>query len=255
MAKKRKPRAEVEPQKPKPPKPVFESPFKDLKKLVKARSAATFTPSTAKPPAVISANQVQTPEIDDAALLREALNGVRRFNGSDGARIAVEPRVSRNVVSEDAEVLAQLSDLVSGQTPFELTETEEYVEGARVGLDPRVVTRLRRGEFSMQGHLDLHGMIQPDAKEALGQFIVDSVRKGLRAVAVVHGRGLRSPGGQPVLKHAVAQWLSHGMMGGYVLAFTTAQAYDGGAGAVWILLRRERKRGKFDILQGAKRRD
>jgi len=255
MAKKRKPRAEIEPPKLQTPKPVFESPFKELKKLVKVRSAATPAPLPAKPQGVISAARAQPPELDDAALLREALAGVRRFNGSDGARIAVEPQVSRNVVSEDAEVLAQLSDLVSGQTPFELTETEEYVEGARVGLDPRVVTRLRRGEFSMQGHLDLHGMIQPDAKEALSQFIVDSVRKGLRAVAVVHGRGLRSPGGQPVLKHAVAQWLSHGLMGGYVLAFTTAQAYDGGAGAVWILLRRERKRGKFDILQGAKRRD
>ncbi|HXD91238.1 MAG TPA: Smr/MutS family protein [Candidatus Binataceae bacterium] len=255
MAKKRKPRAAVEPAMPQLPKPVFESPFKELKKLVKARSAAMPAPPPVKPHGVNSTARAQSPEIDDATLLREALAGVRRFNGADGARIAVEPRVSRNVVSEDAEVLAQLSDLVSGQTPFELTETEEYVEGARVGLDPRVVTRLRRGEFSMQGHLDLHGMIQPDAKEALGQFIVDSVRKGLRAVAVVHGRGLRSPGGQPVLKHAVAQWLSHGLMGGYVLAFTTAQAYDGGAGAVWILLRRERKRGKFDILQGAKRRD
>jgi DNA-nicking Smr family endonuclease len=255
MAKKRKPRAEEEPQKPDPRKPVFDSPFKELKKLVKARSATKPTPSPAKRQVAISVTSPPPPEIDDAKLLRDALAGVRRFDGASGGRIAVDPPVSRSVVSEDAEVLAQLSDLVSGQTPFELTETEEYVEGARVGLDPRVVTRLRRGEFSMQGHLDLHGMIQPDAKEALSEFIVDSVRKGWRAVAVVHGRGLRSPGGQPVLKHAVAQWLSHGMIGGYVLAFTTAQAYDGGAGAVWVLLRRERKRGKFDILQGAKRRD
>ena len=266
MAKKRKPPAASDHkgaaasarrgqnQDPPAPKPVFESPFKDLKKLVKDRPAAAPVPVVAKPkppPPVAIAPAAP----DDAALLNQALAGVRRLNGSNGGRNAIEPEVWRNVVSEDAEVLAQLSDLVSGQTPFELTETEEYVEGARVGLDPRVVTRLRRGEFSSQGHLDLHGMIQPNAKEALAQFIVDSVRKGLRAVSVVHGRGLRSPGGQPVLKHAVAQWLSHGLMGGYVLAFTTAQAYDGGAGAVWVLLRRERKRGKFDILQGAKRRD
>ena len=58
-----------------------------------------------------------------------------------------------------------------------------------------------------------------------------------------------------MLKHATAQWLSHGTVGGYVLAFATAQAYDGGTGAVWVLLRRERKRAKFDVLQGAKRRD
>src|SRR6266851_3455015 len=118
-----------------------------------------------------------------------------------------------------------------------------------------LVSRIRRGEFSVQAHIDLHGMIQPDAKEALNQFILASVRKGHRAVLVVHGRGLRSPGGQPVLKHAAAQWLSHGTIGGYVLAFATARAYDGGAGAMWVLLRRERRRARFDVLQGAKRRD
>ena len=94
----------------------------------------------------------------------------------------------------------------------------------------------------MQAHLDLHGMIQADAKEAMTNFIVDSVRKGRRTVLIVHGRGLRSPGGLPVLKHAAAQWLSHGIAGGYVLAFATARPNDGGAGAVYALLRRERQR-------------
>jgi DNA-nicking Smr family endonuclease len=243
----------VEPSKPSTPKPVFESPFKDLRKLFKVRPAAA-PPAAAKPPPSLTATPAFS-SVDDATLLHEALAGVRRLDGTGGERIAIVPRITRAVVSEDAEVLAQLSDLVSGQAPFELTETEEYVEGARLGLDPRVVSRLRRGEFATQGHLDLHGLIQPDAKAVLGDFILDAVRKGWRAVLVVHGRGLRSPGGQPVLKHAVAQWLSHGIIGGYVLAFTTARAYDGGAGAVWVLLRRERKRGKFDILQGAKRRD
>jgi DNA-nicking Smr family endonuclease len=254
MAKKRKPARDEEPAAQRDPKPVFDSPFKDLKKLVKARPAAVPKPmpASSKPASVT----ITASPADDAAMFREALAGVRRLDGqSNGDRIAVAPQVTRNIVSEDAEVLAQLSDLVSGQAPFELTETEEYVEGARSGLDPRLVSRLRRGEFSTQGHIDLHGMIQPDAKAALTEFIIDSVRKGRRAVLVVHGRGLRSPGGQPVLKHAAAQWLSHGTAGGYVLAFTTARAYDGGAGAVWVLLRRERKRGKFDILQGAKRRD
>jgi len=152
-------------------------------------------------------------------------------------------------------VLAQLSDLVAGQGNFELTETDEYVEGARVGIDPRLVTRLRRGEFAVQAHIDLHGMIQVDAKAALEQFIVNAVRKGLRVVLVVHGRGRRSPGGMPVLKHAAAQWLSHGVTGGYVLAFSTARPADGGAGAMYVLLRRERRRAPFNILRGAHRGD
>ena len=148
-----------------------------------------------------------------------------------------------------------MSDLVSGQGRFELTETEEYVEGARLGLDPRLLTRLRRGEFAVQAHIDLHGMIQPDARTALQAFIVESVHKGLRAVLVIHGRGRRSPGGMPVLKHAAAQWLSHGLTGGYVLAFASARPTDGGAGAMYVLLRRQRRRAAFDVLHGAKRHE
>lgn len=196
-----------------------------------------------------------TPALDDAAMFRQAVDGVRLLGGQRPARVVLKPEVTLEIVSEDAEVLAQLSDLVSGVGTFELTETEEYTEGTRLGLDPRLVTRLRRGEFAVQAHIDLHGMIQTDAKTALEGFIVSSVRKGLRTVLVVHGRGLRSPGGMPVLKHAACQWLSHGHMGGYVLAFATARPADGGAGAMYVLLRRDRRRARFDVLQGAKRRD
>ncbi len=236
--------------------PVSFSPFKDLKKLVGQRPVTrpAAPPKPAPPPAVATA-KIAAP-VDDAALFREAFAGVRPLDATRSARLPVEPHVEHEhkVVSEDAEVVARLSDLVSGQGTFDVTETEEYVEGARVGIDPRMVTRLRRGEFAMQEHVDLHGMIQPAAHEALTAFIVDSVRKGHRSVLVVHGRGLGSPGGRPVLKHATVQWLSHGTIGGHVLAFTTARPADGGAGAMYVLLRREKQRAPFDILQGAKHR-
>ncbi|MDO8431937.1 MAG: Smr/MutS family protein [Candidatus Binatus sp.] len=251
------------------PKPIFASPFKDLKKMLAERKlsqpapgiAANKTPLQAPAQATaakiattsIAAASAITAELDDDAILKQALEGVRPLNGSRRARMPVEPPVGHTIVDEDAEVIAQLSDLVSGQAPFDISETEEYVEGRRVGLDPRLVSQLRRGEFAVQDHFDLHGMIQPDAKESLKDFILRSVRKGLRTVLVVHGRGLGSPGGRAVLKHACAGWLSHGSIGGHVLAFTSARPADGGAGAMYVLLRRERRREPFDILQGAKR--
>ena len=125
----------------------------------------------------------------------------------------------------------------------------------RSGLDPRLVTRLRRGEFALQVHIDLHGMVLADAKVALETYIGDSVRKGRRGVLIVHGRGRGSPGGHPVLKHATAQWLSHGTSSGCVLAFTTARPADGGAGAMYVLLRRGRRRASVDGLSGTPRRD
>ena len=262
MAKRRKTRPphEVPIPKPKAEKPAFSSPFKDLKKLLSERPQpkSPDKPSSKAPlktPTAAAEAPEPAPALDDAAMFRQAVDGVRRLGDQGPARVVPKPEVTLEIVSEDAEVLAQLSDLVSGVGTFELTETEEYTEGTRLGLDPRLVTQLRRGEFAVQAHIDLHGMIQADAKLALEEFIVNSVRKGLRTVLVVHGRGLRSPGRTPVLKHAAAQWLSHGHMGGYVLAFATARPADGGAGAMYVLLRRDRRRARFDVLQGAKRRD
>jgi DNA-nicking Smr family endonuclease len=246
------------------PERVFSSPFKDLKKMIveSGRTVAT-TPPPVKAKATIPAKPVvekpaQPPAepIDDESFFRQALEGVRPLhaNGKRRSRIPIEPPTTHTIVDEDAEVIALLSDLVSGQAPFDITESDEYVEGYRVGLDPRLVSQLRRGEFAVQAHFDMHGMIQSAAKEALKEFIIASVRKGLRTVLVVHGRGLRSPGGHSVLKHQSAGWLSHGAIGGHVLAFTSARPADGGAGATYVLLKREKSRAPFDILQGAKRR-
>jgi len=273
MAKKRNkkpPRNQWDSETPEPAaKPVFNSPFKDLKKLLKDSSIdparAGHSDRIAKrSDAKLCADQKLAPTApiavaadtaEDAVIFERAIDGVRRLSSEGPARISIELVTKRAVVSEDAEVLAQLSDLVAGHSPFDITETEEYVEGARLGIDPRLVMQLRRGEFSSQAHIDLHGMIQPDAKAALTAFVVESTRKGLRSIIVVHGRGLGSPGGRPILKHATVQWLSHGYLSGFVLAFTTARPADGGAGAMYVLLKRDRRRGPFEVLNGAKRRD
>jgi DNA-nicking Smr family endonuclease len=239
----------------------FGSPFKELKSMLAKVSKAPAVPfpttgPKAQPPVQNLPDQDLPDEVlDDEAILRRALEGVRPLNDDRRIRTPVEPPTTHTIVNEDAEVIAQLSDLVSGQAPFDITESDEYVEGYRVGLDPRLVSELRRGKFAVQAHVDLHGLIQGDAKEALKTFILASVRKGLRTVLVVHGRGLRSPGGHSILKHASAGWLSHGAIGGHVLAFASARPTDGGAGATYVLLKREKSRAPFDILQGAKRRE
>ena len=248
------------------PERVFSSPFKDLKKMLAGREVSPSLPPIKPKAATPAAPVVEKPAqdlaqdlpdelLDDESFLRRALEGVRPLSnkGNRSSRIPLEPPVTHTIVDEDAEVIAQLSDLVSGLAPFDITESDEYLEGYRVGLDPRLVSQLRRGEFAVQAHFDMHGMIQGAAKEALKEFIIASVRKGLRTVLVVHGRGLRSPGGHSVLKHASAGWLSHGAIGGHVLAFTSARSADGGAGATYVLLKREKSRAPFDILHGAKR--
>ncbi len=149
--------------------------------------------------------------------------------------------------------MIELSDLVAGTAAFDVSDTEEHMEGAIVGLDPRLLRRLRAGEFSYQSHIDLHGFTADEAYRALLDFVHRAMSLGHRCVLVVHGRGLNSPQQRSVLKNGVREWLTHGELGRRVLAFCSARLYDGGAGATYVLLRRER-RGKqpFRTFEGTR---
>jgi DNA-nicking Smr family endonuclease len=145
--------------------------------------------------------------------------------------IAVEP-IPRQRIADEARALASsLSDDVDVTT---LLDTDADLAFRREGIGPDVLSRLRRGHWSVQRHLDLHGMTREIAREALSQFIRHAERDGLRCVRVIHGKGNGSPGREPVLKGKVRAWL---VQKSEVLAFAQASASDGGHGAVLVLLR------------------
>ena len=139
---------------------------------------------------------------------------------------------------EDMEVLRSLSDLVSGKAEFDLTYTDEFVEGQTRGLPPALMDQLRAGHIPYQDHLDLHGHTLTQAEAAVTRFILDSVALGRSCVLLIHGRGLGSRDGVPVLKRYLETFLLRGTARKYILAFTTARPLDGGLGASYILLRR-----------------
>lgn len=123
-------------------------------------------------------------------------------------------------------------------SPFDadtLLETDEALSFRRAHIGPDVLRKLRRGGWVIQAQVDLHGLARDAARERLAGFIHDAVRRGLRCVRVVHGKGLGSPGRQPVLKTRVPRWLAQHEP---VLAFAQARAVDGGAGALVVLLGR-----------------
>jgi DNA-nicking Smr family endonuclease len=208
------------------------SPFRALAKTaVRLREAKP--PQAAAPP--------PGPEPTEADLFQREMANVRRLSAAP-PRVAQAPPAQppREIVDPDAEVLAELSDLVTGVGPFDITNTTEYLEGAVVGLDPRLVRRLRAGEFAFQSHLDLHGLNAAAARLAVDHFLARAYQRGQRCVLIVHGRGLNSEGHNPVLKKRLATWLARGGHARLVLAFTSARACDGGAGAIYVLLRRQR---------------
>lgn len=131
-----------------------------------------------------------------------------------------------------------LADLVDGRTEFDIADSDEYIEGLAQGLDRRLMRKLRRGQFAVQAHLDLHGQTRAEARETVETFIQTSRMQRHRCVLIVHGRGLNSKDQIPVLKENLRLWLTRGRIARAVLAFATARPSDGGAGAVYVLLRR-----------------
>jgi DNA-nicking Smr family endonuclease len=107
------------------------------------------------------------------------------------------------------------------------------------GIDRANAERLKRGLHSIEARLDLHGMTQAEAHHALAGFIHSSSIAGRRCVLVITGRGF-GPSGPGVLKSVVPRWLEEGGLRGKILAIAPAQPRDGGAGALYLLLRRRR---------------
>ena len=107
------------------------------------------------------------------------------------------------------------------------------------GIDRANAERLKRGLHPIEARLDLHGMTQAEAHHALAGFIHVSRRAGRRCVLVITGRGL-GPSGPGVLRRAVPRWLDEPGLRQHLLALAPAQPRDGGAGALYLLLRRHR---------------
>ena len=111
--------------------------------------------------------------------------------------------------------------------------TDDGLSFRRPGIGADVPVRLRRGQWALQGELDLHGLTREEARERLAGFLREAHRRGQRCVRVVHGKGNGSPGRQPVLKDKVQRWLAQR---GEVIAFAQASGAQGGAGALLVLL-------------------
>ncbi|MFT6581699.1 MAG: DNA-nicking Smr family endonuclease [Alphaproteobacteria bacterium] len=110
----------------------------------------------------------------------------------------------------------------------------ELSHGAAPGVDRRTAMRLHRGQMEIQARLDLHGRTQDDAFRALCSFIDGAHGAGRRSVLIITGKG------QGILKNAVPRWLNQPPLRARILSFSYAQQKDGGAGALYVLLRRDR---------------
>ncbi len=117
-------------------------------------------------------------------------------------------------------------------------QTHDYLLFARPGVQHRVLADLQRGAFEVGLEVDLHGLTVEVARRVLAEFLTECGHRRVRCARIIHGKGIRSSGQQPVLKQKVNYWLR---LHGEVLAFCSAPRRDGGTGAVYILLRNPNK--------------
>lgn len=119
--------------------------------------------------------------------------------------------------------------------------TDQFITFFRPGIQIRVLEKLRQGQITPQLELDLHGLRVADAEATLDIFLKECRQRKLRCICIIHGKGNRSDGGQSILKCKVNYWLRCYTD---VLAFTSAPRWDGGTGAVYVLLRNPNKISK-----------
>jgi DNA-nicking Smr family endonuclease len=154
---------------------------------------------------------------------------------ADTRRVLLKKEQAKPIaLQHERDELSALQESMSDEFDVSsLLDTDELLSFRRPGIGLDVTRKLRLGQWSIQRQLDLHGLRSDEARQALGQFIREAHKQGIRCVRVIHGKGLGSPGKTPVLKSRVHSWL---VQKNEVLAFVQAKPADGGAGAVVVLL-------------------
>jgi len=197
--------------------------LKALKQRLKSRAEAA-----------LKAEQERREREREANLFRNTVGVVEPLRTA--ARVSAplprpQPIAHQRLADNEAALQESLSDEFSIDTLLEIDEELSFVRG---GIGPDVLRKLRGGGWVTQDQLDLHGLRTDQARTALSQFVRDSVKRGMRCVRIIHGKGLGSLGKKPVLKNKVRNWL---VQKEEVLAFCQARAADGGSGALMVLLK------------------
>ncbi len=176
---------------------------------------------------------------DERSLLQKAMHGVKplvKQNRVTPAPRSVKPFKKKpspppsllpsNIRFSDAKLAPQVEKetMISYQTP---------------DLPQKKMKQLSKGQLSYEATLDLHGFTLKQARAQLENFLCQALRKNCRVLHIIHGKGYGSQEKFPPLKNQLNQWLRQCE---HILAFCSAKPVDGGAGAVYVLLKPKRQK-------------
>lgn len=216
-------------------------PFSELSRFLKEHRITVKKEASPAPARKTAA----APE-DEEHLLSEAMEGVRTIRRGDNRIRAKRPAPVAAPRRENEEEKL-LQEVLTDHNTINVTNLPEYMEGYVEGINPLIMEKLRNGEFSVQQVIDLHGLSIEGARETFEYFLSSAVKKGLRCVKVIHGRGLRSKR-DPTIKDYLKTWILRAMHRKWVTAFSNATMSDGGPGATYILLRTKPEKKRIRIV-------
>jgi DNA-nicking Smr family endonuclease len=178
----------------------------------------------------------QAPSLDpdDLDAFRAAVDGatpLRKANRVSFEAPKPSPRPRQRELDEAAVIAELMRAPLAIDDWLDLGGADSFLGS---GLPRTLLRDLRRGRWSIQDHVDLHGMNRHEAHEQVALFLAESLAAGKRCLRIVHGRGNGSPGREAILRQLVKLWLSRCKD---VLAFCHAPPSDGGDGALWVLLK------------------
>jgi len=156
------------------------------------------------------------------------LDGVARHPSEDEADPQPPPRKRATSVEEEP-ARAVVRPVIQPQ-PLKM--------GSTADIDRRTAQRFQRGEMHVEGRIDLHGLTLEQAHGALTSFIRGAAARGSRCVMVVTGKGKGGSIGK--IRAEAPHWLNQASLRPLILAVSQARVQHGGAGALYVLLKRQR---------------
>jgi DNA-nicking Smr family endonuclease len=169
----------------------------------------------------------------EANLFREAVKDAVPMAPVQAIDTGAARPLPHAVQFERDEQLALWQSLSDEMDIERLLDTDAALSYRRPGVGEDVTRRLRKGSWTVQDQIDLHGLRVDQARESLALFMAQAVKRDMRCLRIIHGKGLGSANKEPVLKVKVMRWL---IQRDEVIAFCQARPNDGGAGALIVLL-------------------
>lgn len=111
-------------------------------------------------------------------------------------------------------------------------------------MDGCLAKHFKREDFRVESVLDLHGVTEKEAFAKVCDFLKDAYNRQKRCVMIITGKGFDDEMfyGKGVLRKSVPEWLSHSEISPLILAFKNPSERLGGAGALYILLRKSKNK-------------